>query len=176
MLVVLTIQLRKDAWHSENLRLNKICDIAELLRSRPAMDWIAVDRAAKRLGCQRALSLGLRVAHELLGAPVNDAIAGRVDPELIGPLVEYIGHRLFDDRVSTSPMSYEDFNFRIRERWRDWIYSWYSRRAFRVVMHLRPSAKDRTMITLPAKLGFLYYLVRPIRVGRDYARSWFRGL
>ena len=123
MLVVLTIQLRKDAWHSDNLRLSKICDIAELLRSQPAMDWIAVDRAAERLGCQRALSLGLRVAHELLGAPVTGAIAGRVDPELIGPLVEYIGHRLFDDRASTSPMPYEDFNFRVRERWRDWIYS-----------------------------------------------------
>ena len=35
MLVVLTIQLRKDAWEGRNCRLSKICDIAELLRARP---------------------------------------------------------------------------------------------------------------------------------------------
>jgi hypothetical protein len=44
-----------------------------------------------------------------------------------------------------------------------------------VVRHLHPSVKDRSMVALPARLGFLYYLVRPIRVGRDYAKSWFKG-
>ena len=73
-------------------------------------------------------------------------------------------------------MSYEAFHFRIRERWRDRFYSWYTRRWVRyVIRDFRPSAKDRAMISLPARLDFLYYLVRPIRVGRDYARSWFRG-
>ena len=32
------------------------------------------------------------------------------------------------------------------------------------------------MISLPAGLGFLYYLVRPIRLGRDYAKTLFKGL
>jgi hypothetical protein len=177
MLVVLTIQLRKDAWETKEVRLSKICDIAELLRARPTLDWDAVSAAAKRLGCRRALSLALTVARELLGAPVNASIAGQVDNAQIKPLIDYVCHRLFDDMVTPStPMSYEGFHFRVRERWRDRVYSWYSRPWVRdVVRHLHPSAKDRSMITLPAGLGFLYYLVRPIRVGRDYARTWFRG-
>ena len=178
MLVVLTIQLRKDAWETKEVRLSKICDIAELLRMRPALDWNAVAAAAKRLGCQRALSLGLTIARELLSAPVNKAIAERVDPAQISPLVDYICHRLFadDPRLRSAPMSYEGFHFRIRERWRDVFYSWYSRPWVRdAVRHLHPSVKDRSMVALPARLRFLYYLVRPIRVGRDYARSWFKG-
>ena len=178
LLVVLTIQLRKDAWETKEVRLSKICDVAELLRSQPALDWDAVSAAARRLGCQRALSLALTVARELLGAPVNAAIAGRVDNAQIEPLTNYVCHRLFaEDMVTPStPMSYEGFHFRVRERWRDRVYSWYSRPWVRdVVRHLHPSAKDRSMVALPAGLSILYYLVRPIRVGRDYARSWFRA-
>ncbi len=37
MLVVLSIQLRKDAWERKELRLSKICDIAELLRAWPTL-------------------------------------------------------------------------------------------------------------------------------------------
>jgi hypothetical protein len=178
MLVVLTVQLRKDAWETKELRLSKICDIAELLRARPALDWNAVSAGARRLGCQRALSLALIVARELFRAPVNTAIAGRVENAQIGPLIDYVVHRLFGDDMTTvsRPMSYEGFHFRVRERWRDRLYSWYSRPRIRnVVGHLHPSAKDRAMITLPPRLSFLYYLVRPIRIGRDYARSRFKG-
>jgi len=175
MLVVLTIQLRKDA---KELRLSKVCDIAELLRVRPTLDWNAVTAAARRLGCQRALSLAVTVAQELLGAPVDATIAGFADNARIRLLVEYVCRRLFaDDRTMASlPMSHEGFQFRVRERWRDRLYSWYSRPGVRkFVRHFRPSAKDRSMIALPARLSFLYYLVRPIRVGRDYTRSWFKG-
>jgi hypothetical protein len=174
MLVVLTIQLRKDA---KELKLSKVCDIAELLRVRPTLDWDAVSAAAKRLGCQRALSFALTAARELLDAPVNAPVAG-VGGEQMKPLVEYVCHRLFADAPTRAspPMSHAAFHFRIRERWRDRLYSWYSRPRVRIfVRHFRPSAKDRSMITLPARLSFLYYLVRPIRVGRDYARSWFKS-
>ena len=178
LLVALIVQLRKDAAYSDQLRLNKICDIAELLRARPTLDWKAVSVAARRLGCQRALSLALAVARELLGAPADKASLVRVDvdPAQIQPLVDYVCNRLFAEGAPTSvsPMSHQDFHFQARERWRDRLYAWYSRRARRWVMDLQPSAKDRAMVSLPIRLGFLYYLVRPIRVGRDYARSWFK--
>ena len=178
MLVALTIQLRKDYWETKQVRLMKICDIAELLRVFPALDWNAVSAAARRLGCQRALSLALNVAHELLGAPVSAAIAGHIGQAQNRPLIDYVCHRLFADDMVTpaTPMSQEGFHFHVRERWRDRVYSWYSRPWVRdVVRHLHPSEKDRSMIALPTRLRFLYYLVRPIRVGRDYARAWFKG-
>jgi hypothetical protein len=178
MLVMLTIQLRKDGWeqHTE-FRLSKICDIAEMLRIRPSLDWDAVTAAARRLGCQRALVLALGAAQELLGAPVNADIAPRVESSQVQPLIAFVCHRLFADKTAAilPPMSNEEFHFRIRERWRDRLYSWYSRPRVRaMVRNLRPSAKDRLMIALPRRLSFLYYVVRPIRVGRDYARSWFK--
>jgi hypothetical protein len=177
MLVLLGIQLRKDAWETKDLRLSKLCDIAELLRMKPLIDWDEVDREAKRLGCQRALWVGLAAAHSLLGAPVDRAVVSRADAAQVTPLVDYIACRLFPEGASASPlpMSREGFHFRIRERWRDRIYSWYSRPWVRdVVRHLRPSARDQAMVPLPGRLGFLYYLIRPFRVGRDYAKSLFK--
>jgi hypothetical protein len=177
MLVVLCIQLRKDAWEGRDVRLSKLCDIAELLRMQPAMDWDEIDSEARRLGCRRALSVSLAVAHELLGAPLDRSGTSPANPKQLRPLMDYIYHRLLGDSRPESPrlMSREEFHFRIRERWRDRIYSWYSRPWVRdVVRHLKPSAKDQAMVPLPASLGFLYYFVRPIRVARDYAKSLFK--
>jgi hypothetical protein len=175
MLVVLTVQLRKDA---QELRLSKVCDIAELLRVRPTLDWDAVSAAARRLGCERALSFALTIARELLGAPVDAAVMRWGGNPQMKPLIEYVCHRLFADAPTrmSPPMSHARFRFQIRERWRDRFYYLYSRHHVRFfVRHFRPSAKDRSMITLPDRLSFLYYLVRPIRVARDYTSSWFKG-
>lgn len=49
-------------------RLQWICDVAQLLRTRPDLDWDRLVAQAKTCGGQRMLYLGLYVAHDLLGA------------------------------------------------------------------------------------------------------------
>src|SRR5262245_4360724 len=76
LLLVLCVQAARDAWgdlshpyaqERGHGRLLQICDIATLLQSHPDMDWDRVLGDARRLGGQRMLWFGLRVAHELLG-------------------------------------------------------------------------------------------------------------
>ena len=176
MLVLLCIQLRKDTWEKNDLRLVKLCDIAELLRRHPTINWDDVNREATRLGCQRALWVGLAAAHELLGAPVDLAIVES----------RRSGERRIAGRLRWPPSVHARAHRRCPGR--NSIPGFASDGATGSIRGTRgpgcgvssgtcdPSPTDRAMVSLPARLGFLYYLVRPIRVGRDYAKTRFKGL
>ena len=64
MLLVLCINGAKDCWQ----RLDRICDVAQLLASHPDMDWRRVFACAARFGGVRMVCLGLWLAADLLGA------------------------------------------------------------------------------------------------------------
>src|SRR5262249_16760086 len=55
-------------------RLAWICDIAELLRANPRLDWQQVLAQARATGSERMLLLGLWLAHDLLGAALPPAL------------------------------------------------------------------------------------------------------
>jgi hypothetical protein len=174
MLIVLCVQLCKDAWESHVLRLSKACDIAELLRAHPDIGWHQLDTESARLGCRRIMTVGLAVAHELLGAPLPDPIRARFEDPELGVLIEHVCRRLLDDsdQDSTRILSRNRFHFMIRERWRDKLYSWYrGSRLYDIQELFMPTAKDRELIILPARLDALYYFLRPIRLVRDFARA-----
>lgn len=165
-LLVLCIQLIKDAWGESALRLSKVCDVAELIRSRPNLDRDRVVETARALGCRRILQVSLRVAEKLLGvASTEVSWAGQLDRKL-DPLVEHTIGRLFESRVDgdSSRIPMAAFHFKMRERWRDKLYP-YAREATR---RLKPNERDCAVVRLPGSLFFLYYLVRPVRLAKDY--------
>ena len=168
MLLVLCIQLVKDGWGESTLRLSKVCDIAELVRARPEIDWARVLDETGRIGCRRMLWLSLAVAHELLGAPIQSVPSPPRDLRL-GALAGHILHRIFEDdeRPSHGQLSRAAFHFQVRERWRDKLYPWYH--AFK--LRLIPNELDHAVLKLPPSLSFLYYLIRPLRVTRDHSRT-----
>jgi len=55
-------------------RLTWLCDVAEIMRLRPEMDWDVVIARSQVLICQRMLFLGVLLAHRLLDAPLPIAI------------------------------------------------------------------------------------------------------
>src|SRR5207253_975904 len=69
LLLILCVHGANHCW----LRLNWLCDVAELLRRNPALDWPALAAEAERWGCRRILTLGLLLAHDLLDAPLPPA-------------------------------------------------------------------------------------------------------
>ena len=175
MFLVLCVQLAKDGWGEGPLRLSKICDIAELLRTHPRMDWEQVFNEAERLGCRRMIALALTVSQQLLNAPAPETVMSRARADRQSNiLARYIYHDLFqegDDRADAL-LSEEDFHFILRERWRDKLYPHYHA----VRLRLTPNELDRAVLTLPDSLDALYYLIRPLRVARDYARLLFKKM
>lgn len=175
MLNVLCIQLAKDGWGQNPLRLSKVCDIAELLRAHPKIDGVGVIREARRLGTQGMLSLGLSVAHELFGTSIPQSLRGVVVHSPPSPLTTaHIYHKLFHEADHDHPdrLSMMDFHFKVRERWRDKLYPRYHHYKFRMI----PNEKDRLFLRLPESLAFLNYLVRPVRLARNYGLGLYAML
>ena len=166
MLVVLCIQLAKDAWGESPLRLSKVCDIAELLRACASINWDRVFNEAKRLGGQRMLLLGLSVAHDLLGAPVPKSLNGFQSEPHLSTLAAHTGQRLFHEAGGSRPMhcSMASFHFKLRERWLDKLYPYYH--DFK--LHMIPTEEDRALVSLPKSLSFLYHVIRPIRLVKKH--------
>jgi hypothetical protein len=62
-------------------RLSWLCDVAQLLATRPALDWDKLLSRTKMLGCERVLWLSLRLARDYLHAPVPEHIARRLETD-----------------------------------------------------------------------------------------------
>jgi hypothetical protein len=167
MLVILCIQLAKDGWENKSLRLLKICDIAELLRTHTNMDWDRVLQKARRLGCQGILLVSLTVARELLGAPVSELPAISFTRSRLDILTHHIYNKLIHQ---TKPdyvrrLTMRSFHFRVRERWRDKLDYEYQALKLKMI----PNERDYSILKLPASLSIIYYFLRPLRLLKKYS-------
>lgn len=92
LLLMLCVHGSKHLWE----RLSWICDVAELLRGHPELDWERLQARARTWGVARMLRLGLNLAHELLGAPLPASVGEEIarDPQ-IAPLTREVLGALF---------------------------------------------------------------------------------
>jgi hypothetical protein len=81
VLPLLCVHGAKHHWE----RLGWICDVAELLRRYPGIDWERVMERASRLGGARMLYLGLFLARSLLGAAVPEALLRQMQVDQVVP-------------------------------------------------------------------------------------------
>ncbi len=176
LLLILCVQVTKDCWQWTE-KLAKICDIAEVIRVYPGMDWNRLIKQASNLGSERMLFLGLLLAHDLLGIDLPEEILRRIQTNLVvKALAKQVCGRLFgtEDRffVTDGPPKYLDtekilFYLRVRERLQDKVPYFLHL----VKVALTPTSADRAFLPLFPSLWFLYYLVRPIRISGNYILS-----
>lgn len=75
--------------------LRALCDIVEIVRAYPALDWAAVVDLGRRHHCGRGIAVALSLARDHLGAAVPadalEAIGGdALDPDLLGDALEQL--------------------------------------------------------------------------------------
>ncbi len=163
LLLLLCAHGTKHLW----IYLKWICDVAQLLRACPAMDWPRVMREARRLGSERMLFLGLQLARDLLQAPLPDAILERARADAVArTLAGQVRQNLFRDRPPDG-LELALFQFRVRERPRDGL-------RYALSLALTPTVSDWTALHVPASLSFVHYLCRPVRLAGKYGRLLLR--
>lgn len=159
LLLVLCVNGAKDCWE----RLDRVCDVAELVRAAPALDWERVIGLAGGCGAGRMVRLGLLLAWQLLDATLPPHVSSYVrgDANLV-PLAAAVRARLLGpaESVPESRSGRAMFHLRLRERWRD--------RAQYCAAQLRPGVGDWAGLPLPPSLGFLHYVLRPFRLVARY--------
>lgn len=87
LLIVLCVHGSKHAWE----QLKWVCDVAELLRSHPNLDWSAIMSSSSAWGCQRLVMMGLSIAHRLLNAPLPAEVLARLEREVA---IDILSHRM----------------------------------------------------------------------------------
>jgi hypothetical protein len=114
--------------------------------------------------------LALVLAHEFLDAPVPECVMDDAfsDP-MIPKLVEQVTRRLLRATDET-PSGTESilFHFRARERLRDAV-------RYGLSLALEPTVVDWKACELPGWLGWMYFVMRPVRLARKYSRGLFAG-
>jgi putative nucleotidyltransferase-like protein len=151
-LLMLCMHGSKHAWS----RLIWICDVAQLLKEKPNLDWNAVTREARRVGLLRALAFGVMLAQRVCGAPVPAKVLRRFESNRDAhDLAAYFAESVFEEpgKVPAGhlPYSVRLLDFRDRLRMLSTNFA-------------RPNVRDQQILHLPKGLHFLYYLVRPIRI------------
>lgn len=87
LLIVLCVHGSKHAWEL----LKWVCDVAELLRSHPHLDWNQIFVYASNWRCRGMLSLGLSLAHRLLDAPLPETVQARLERDSD---IQTLSHRM----------------------------------------------------------------------------------
>lgn len=166
LLIFLCVHGTKELW----ARLGWICDVAEVLRSSPDLDWDVVWREAHRLRVEKMLLLGLLLVQRVLSVETSTWIQIEVTPE-IQQLAEQVYRRIYDqpERLPKG-LTWERFRFHwtamsgLRDRLR---YSLQGAIAVTIVPLFnlfRPSYRDHNFFPLPQAFYFCYFFVRPIRL------------
>jgi hypothetical protein len=166
LLLILCIYVSRDFMERRE-RLAQNCDVAELIRSHQSMDWNQVMEQARLLGCQRILFLGLLLVTDLLGTTLPEKVLQKMQSSpVVKLLAAQVGKQLFCE-TKDKPKLFEGSRFylRARERLQD-----------KVLFFITPNFEDRMFLPLPSFLGFLYYLIRPIRLVAKYVLILFKSL
>lgn len=154
VLLSLCVHGSKHLWE----RLAWVCDIAEWLAAHPALQWPELLARAERTGQQRMLFTGLRLASELLDAPLPEPAARAVDADrAVTRLAAQAGQVIFRD-PPRPPGMISTLRFSLLAR-RTWAAKW------NYLQHLlTPTDADVRAFRAPRALQFIYYVTRPFRL------------
>lgn len=153
LLLILCLEGARQLWKE----LATLCDVAELIRRHPRLDWNAIRRLARAEECESVLFLGLLLAEQRLGVPLPASIASDARANHGARKLALI----IDARPFTSsrrpPRLAERLRFQLplRRRFRD---------KFELALGvMAPGPDDVPPIPTPASFDFIFYLVRPFR-------------
>lgn len=166
-LFMLCLHGTKDRW----AHLNRVVDVAQLIQTQP-LNWEELIAWANAKGWRRLIGIGLHLANDLLQTELPDTVQQWLQSESAsGTIADQIKQQLFAPAVVPVNEVYRTlFHIRTRERLRDKLGA-----VWELMNHsgwFSPTPNDRLAVELPAEFGFLYYLIRPVRVLRKYGQGF----
>lgn len=144
--------------------LKWIVDIDRLLTASGSLDWEPLLERAHQLGYRRLLLMGLHLAHYTCRTPLPEAAARQAHADReVSTLGQLVMQTILPAIQSHGPLENNRFFLRSRERLRDRLYYLFDQAFI-------PKSADWEAISLPASLYPAYYLIRPLRLARKFAR------
>lgn len=140
-------------------RLAWLVDVAEIIRSTPALDWARIWSLVNHSHSGTFHNIGLWLAYRLLDAPLPLGVVERiqVDKQVLR-LADEIGEKL-SDCVLHTPTRNEALSYNIRV-----ISNYRTRFRFLWGVATEPCRDDWDYCLLPSSLSSLYAFIRPWRL------------
>lgn len=173
LLLVLCVQLAKDAGATRAPQLIKVCDIAELVRKYDDVDWRRVTKEAKKLGTLQILFLGLLTADELIGIELPEYVRQKSRAfSQMAALVTHARQRVLGvENGYSRPELLDGSRWHSELRERIWERNTLVKQFFHAIT---PNIFDYSFVRLPRALFCLYPVVRPVRLIYKYGRKLLR--
>jgi hypothetical protein len=166
LLLFICVHAAKHGW----VQLGSICDVAETVRARPAIDLMAILDQATTLGSRRIFLTGIYLAHELVGALIPEEIVAIArNDHAVRALARRIAIRLFNESLRRNP-NLDPWMVPMRS-----IEGPRARIYYFVRRMLAPTMGDYELIPLPRSLFPLYWAIRPFRMAVQYGPRLIRG-
>jgi hypothetical protein len=143
-------------------QLSMVNDVAHLIGARAAWDWQGLLQRSGEFGMRRQVLLGLSLARELLAAPVPPEVLQQADadPGVVG-LRRQVRKNLFArSETDLGLVEQTSFYLQTRDCFRDKLAHVWSRMAI-------PTVEDWRWVPLPDACYWLYYALRPLRLGLE---------
>ena len=155
-LILLCMHACKHRWS----RLNWVCDVAQLLRVTPSLDWAKVQRDADKVGLCKAVALGLLLAHRVAGVDIPLQVVRDLDSfPSVKCLADYLEYGIFYTPGQV-PQGLIPYHIRLLDR-QDLLRLAFS-------MHvLKPTQRDQELFPLPPSLRWIHAIIRPFRLLLD---------
>ena len=171
LLWILCVHGCKHSWQ----RLKWVCDVAQLVELVKEDDRATFIERAIQNGNRRMLFLGLLLAHELLGTRLPAEILKKIrsDSSVQSVAISILDRRLdqADEVLREGPRSV--FYFKILDSWGGRFQYCFQYLAQRIGLIFSPTRIDRSFLSLPKGLAFLYYVFRPLRLLVKYSLQPF---
>lgn len=173
LLMYLCIHGSKDCWR----KLKWICDLSECIQQTPGRDWQYFLQRADQMRCERMVLLGLCLTHQVLETELPDVVQAEIDAHPgCSRLAQDFAQRLFDQENELGR------SFTPQKFIRHWQMTETRRDRIACILDIRrpihgfwlkclPNVNDRDFLVLPKPLYFLYFLIRPLRLGLKHLNS-----
>lgn len=160
-LVLICIHGAKHLWE----RLMWIADVAGLLTRQTGIDWGRVAGSAKAIGAERMLHTGIRLASDLLGAPLPGKVRATVQADTAAArLADQVSKWLLAAGYAP-PSLFQRALFRMRTRG-----GFITGPAYLLRLSISPTEEDWSADLEGKRHGVLDAIRRPFRLARKYGR------
>jgi hypothetical protein len=172
LLIYLCLHGARHCWE----RLSWICDINEIISAKEDIKWEQINKEAKRLGCEKALGLGLYLINEFFGrrTPVLEWQKNK-NLALFAELTQQIRDHLFNDEpnmveINNRAWFLQEQLFQLKLKEGAWdklkLHIHHNNDYLKQIFSL--NKVDKELLQLPPWLSPIYYIVRPARLFYRY--------
>lgn len=146
-------------------KLEGLCGVAELVRSKPDFDWAYVWRKAEEMHCRRMLAFALHLAQRLLDLPLPREVEAQIDVRAFSGMTRRVVRRFSIEALRPQRrVRHVAFDVRLKDGYAD-----RARHCAGLLFTVEPD--DWDAVRLPGPFSFGYPLVHVVRVARKHALS-----